>query len=37
MATHDLELIRRADCRTVEVNRGQLVFDTANGAGGGTA
>jgi cell division transport system ATP-binding protein len=36
MATHDLELIRRAECRTIEVNRGQLVFDTANpGAGGG--
>jgi cell division transport system ATP-binding protein len=29
MATHDLELVKRADCRTLEVNRGQLVFDSA--------
>ncbi len=29
MATHDLELIKRAECRTIEVNRGELVFDSA--------
>jgi cell division transport system ATP-binding protein len=29
MATHDLELIRRAEMRTIEVNRGQVVFDSA--------
>jgi cell division transport system ATP-binding protein len=29
MATHDLELIKRAECRTIEINRGQLVFDSA--------
>ena len=29
MATHDLELIRRHDFRTIELNRGQLVFDSA--------
>ena len=28
MATHDLELIRRHDFRTIELNRGQLVFDS---------
>jgi cell division transport system ATP-binding protein len=32
MATHDLELIRRADCRTLELNHGKIVFDTADGA-----
>jgi cell division transport system ATP-binding protein len=29
MATHDLELVKRSDCRTLEINRGQLVFDSA--------
>jgi len=29
MATHDLELIRRAECRTLELNHGTLVFDSA--------
>jgi cell division transport system ATP-binding protein len=28
MATHNLELIRRCDYRTVEINRGQVVFDS---------
>ena len=32
MATHDLELIRRAECRTLEMNHGQIVFDSAEGA-----
>ena len=32
MATHDLELIKRAECRTIEVNRGKIVFDSAAGA-----
>jgi cell division transport system ATP-binding protein len=29
MATHNLELIRRQEFRTVEMNRGQIVFDSA--------
>ena len=29
MATHNLELIRRNEYRTIEVNRGQIVFDSA--------
>jgi cell division transport system ATP-binding protein len=29
MATHDLDLIRRTDKRTIELNRGQIVFDSA--------
>jgi cell division transport system ATP-binding protein len=33
MATHDLELVRQSDCRTVEINRGQVVFDSAENAG----
>jgi cell division transport system ATP-binding protein len=32
MATHNLELIKRADCRTIEINRGQIVFDSAESA-----
>jgi cell division transport system ATP-binding protein len=28
MATHNLELVRRSDYRTIEVNRGQVVFDS---------
>ena len=31
MATHNLELIRRSDYRTLEINRGQIVFDSAEG------
>jgi cell division transport system ATP-binding protein len=30
MATHNLELVRRSDCRVLEVNRGQVVFDSAD-------
>jgi cell division transport system ATP-binding protein len=33
MATHDLDLVRRSGCRTIEVNRGQLVFDSAADGG----
>jgi cell division transport system ATP-binding protein len=29
MATHDLALVKRADARVIEVNRGQIVFDSA--------
>jgi cell division transport system ATP-binding protein len=29
MATHDLDLVRRADYRVLELNRGQIVFDSA--------
>ncbi len=29
MATHDLDLVRHADCRTIELNRGQIVYDSA--------
>jgi cell division transport system ATP-binding protein len=29
MATHNLELIRRSDYRTIEINHGQIVFDSA--------
>jgi cell division transport system ATP-binding protein len=32
MATHDLELIRRAECRTIEMNHGAIVFDSAEQA-----
>ena len=32
MATHDLELIRRSACRTLELNHGQVVFDSAETA-----
>jgi cell division transport system ATP-binding protein len=32
MATHNLELIRRQEFRTVEMNRGQIVFDSAETA-----
>jgi len=28
MATHDLELVRRADYRTIELDRGRIVFDS---------
>jgi cell division transport system ATP-binding protein len=33
MATHDLDLVRRSECRTIEVNRGQIVFDSAADGG----
>jgi cell division transport system ATP-binding protein len=29
MATHDLDLVRRSEYRTIEVNRGAVVFDSA--------
>jgi len=32
MATHDLELIRRTEFRTIEMNRGQLVYDSKEAA-----
>jgi cell division transport system ATP-binding protein len=28
MATHDLDLVKRSDCRTIEINHGRLVFDS---------
>jgi len=33
MATHNLELVKRNNYRVIEVNRGQLVFDSAEGNG----
>jgi cell division transport system ATP-binding protein len=33
MATHDLDLVRRSECRTIEITRGQVVFDTAADGG----
>ena len=32
MATHDLELIKRAECRMIEMNHGEIVFDSAGPA-----
>jgi cell division transport system ATP-binding protein len=32
MATHDLELIRRTDYRTIELNHGRIVFDSSEAA-----
>ena len=32
MATHNLELVKRADYRTIEINRGQIVFDSSEAA-----
>jgi len=32
MATHNLELIRRSDYRTIEINRGGIVFDSGDKA-----
>ena len=32
MATHNLDLIRRSDYRTIELNRGQIVFDSREAA-----
>jgi cell division transport system ATP-binding protein len=37
MATHDLDLIRRAECRTIEMNHGAIVFDTVAPSGAGAA
>jgi len=31
MATHNLELVRRSGYRTIEINRGQVVFDSGEG------
>ena len=33
MATHNLDLIRRSDYRTIEINRGQIVYDSAEQRG----
>jgi cell division transport system ATP-binding protein len=30
MATHDLDLVRRSNYRTIELNHGRLVFDSAD-------
>ena len=32
MATHNLELVRRSDYRMIEMNRGQIVYDSAEAA-----
>jgi cell division transport system ATP-binding protein len=32
MATHNLDLVRRSDYRIIEINRGQLVYDSAEAA-----
>ena len=32
MATHNLDLIRRSDYRSIELNRGKIVFDSAEAA-----
>jgi ABC-type ATPase involved in cell division len=37
MATHDLDLIRRAECLTIEMNHGAIVFDTVAPSGAGAA
>jgi len=29
MATHDLEMVRSTDYRTIELNHGRIVFDSA--------
>ena len=34
MATHNLDLVRRSDFRTIEVNRGQIVYDSAEADSG---
>ena len=36
MATHNLDLVKRNEYRVIEVNRGQLVFDSAEGNGTGS-
>jgi len=35
MATHDLDLVRNAESRTIELNRGQIVYDSAETAEAG--
>jgi cell division transport system ATP-binding protein len=37
MATHNLELVRRADLRVIELDRGQVVFDAAGAFARGAA
>ena len=32
MATHNLELVRSTDFRTIELNHGKIVFDSADAA-----
>ena len=32
MATHNLDLVRRSDYRVIEMNRGQIVYDSAEAA-----
>ncbi|MFI5231676.1 MAG: cell division ATP-binding protein FtsE [Gemmatimonadales bacterium] len=36
MATHDLELVKRAECRLIEMNHGAIVFDSAEPVHAGT-
>ena len=33
MATHDLDLVRRSNYRTIELNHGRVVFDSAESPG----
>jgi len=35
MATHNLELVRRHEYRVIEINRGQLVYDSAESSPAG--
>lgn len=37
MATHNLELVRRSDYRVLELNRGQLVYDSAEASANAAA
>ena len=32
MATHDLELVRRTDYRTIEMDHGRIVYDSGDAA-----
>ncbi|MDA1081997.1 MAG: cell division ATP-binding protein FtsE [Gemmatimonadetes bacterium] len=34
MATHDLDLVKRSDCRSIEINHGRIVFDTGDNSPG---
>ena len=36
MATHNLDLVKRSDYRVIEINRGQLVYDSAEAAADAT-
>ena len=36
MATHDLELVKRAECRLIEMNHGAIVFDSGDRANSGS-